>query len=147
MKKSFLKLIALALTVLMLVSIPISSTAADEAAVLDVSDMYGEVLESSVQLKEIPLLIILVSFDANGNGQDDYDPSNTGNYITDKTAPLLRGTVGCHPLRSSSRSVLRRTDILYEFIKNDMRTCYICSAPFEKLRVLGDDIAVFFRSL
>lgn len=87
MKKSFLKLIALALTVLMLVSIPISSTAADEAAVLDVSDMYGEVLESSVQLKEIPLLIILVSFDANGNGQDDYDPSNTGKLYTDKTAP------------------------------------------------------------
>lgn len=41
--------------------------------------------KESTSLKEVPLLVIIASFDANGNGIDDYDPSNPKKLFSDKT--------------------------------------------------------------
>ena len=41
--------------------------------------------ESASSIKEVPLLVIIASFDANGNGIDDYDPSNPTKLFSDKT--------------------------------------------------------------
>lgn len=40
---------------------------------------------SDTDIKKVPLLVIIASFDANGNGINDYDPSNPKKLFEDKT--------------------------------------------------------------
>lgn len=40
---------------------------------------------SDTDIKKVPLLVIIASFDANGNGINDYDPSNPTKLFEDKT--------------------------------------------------------------
>ena len=41
--------------------------------------------DSDAEIKKVPLLVIIASFDANGNGINDYDPSNPTKLYSDKT--------------------------------------------------------------
>ena len=41
--------------------------------------------DSDAEIKKVPLLVIIASFDANGNGINDYDPSDPTKLYSDKT--------------------------------------------------------------
>ncbi|MCQ2770977.1 MAG: InlB B-repeat-containing protein [Clostridia bacterium] len=86
-RKLFVRILAVILVVLFILGVVgvsiFSSGAADEI----IEDYEITELKSEQWSYEpIPLLCVLVSFDANGNGVDDYDQTNSSKLYSDKTA-------------------------------------------------------------
>ena len=80
MKNRIIRILAVSLALLMLLA-PVTLFASDEGVLL--SELKGN---EEDYLSPIPLLVILVSYDANGNGMDDYDAGTPDKLYGDKTS-------------------------------------------------------------
>ena len=49
--------------------------------------VYIFAADENVQTKEIPLLVLIVSFDANGNGKNDYSADESNKLFADPDFP------------------------------------------------------------
>ena len=71
--------------------LPIAAANVKESGIVAQDNYDGtvyEAMEDSDYTKPIPLLVIIISFDANNNGVSDYDPDNPTQLHSDKTSPL-----------------------------------------------------------
>jgi len=90
MRKKFLSFLIAAL-MMAAVIVPVAAVDHEKSTVMAFDNHDGTVYQASSDYKyldPIPLLVIIISFDANGNGVNDYDPSNPTKLHNDKTSPL-----------------------------------------------------------
>ncbi len=71
-------------------TVPPTPTIMDPEIVLPLDEIKNAVTIAAspvTETKEIPLLIILANFDADGDGENDWDPNDTDKLYSDNTAP------------------------------------------------------------
>lgn len=76
------KVLSIILSVIFLISV-LAMTSVGAVRVEDQSESFVVSKHKSTNVRTIPILGIVASFDANGNGVDDYDPNDTDKLFSD----------------------------------------------------------------